>query len=61
VRAAHEMTGIAAADFSCIRNANLGGFTIDRLMAIPVGLGQEVEVTVEVRPWRGRRDLEVRA
>jgi predicted XRE-type DNA-binding protein len=52
VRAAHELTGIAAADFSRIRRANLGRFTIDRLMAILAGLGQEVEVTVKVHPRR---------
>jgi len=42
VRADHEMTGIAAADFSRIRNANLGRFTIDRLMAILAGLGRRL-------------------
>lgn len=52
VRAAHEATGIAAADFSRIRNAKLGRFTIDRLMAILARLGQEVEVTVDVHPRR---------
>jgi predicted XRE-type DNA-binding protein len=52
VRAAHEITGIAAADFSRIRKANLGRFTIDRLMTILAGLGQEVEVTVNVHPRR---------
>jgi predicted XRE-type DNA-binding protein len=52
VRAAHEMTGFAAADFSRIRRANLGRFTIDRLMSILAGLGQEVEVTVKVHPRR---------
>jgi predicted XRE-type DNA-binding protein len=50
VRAAHALTGVAAADFSRIRNANLGRFTIDRLMTILAGLGQQVEVTVNVRP-----------
>ena len=50
VRAAHEVTGVAAADFSRIRNANLGRFTIDRLMGILGSLGQEVEVTVKVHP-----------
>jgi predicted XRE-type DNA-binding protein len=50
VRAAQEMTGVAAADFSRIRKAKLGRFTIDRLMTILAGLGQEVEVTVTVRP-----------
>jgi predicted XRE-type DNA-binding protein len=39
-----------AADFSRIRRANLGRFTIDRLMTILAGLGQEVEVTVRVHP-----------
>lgn len=50
VRAAHELTGVAAADFSRIRNANLGRFTIDRLMTILAGLGQDVDVTVRVHP-----------
>ena len=45
VRAAQEITGIAAADFSRIRKANLGRFTIDRLMTILAGLGQVVDVT----------------
>lgn len=52
VRAAHEMTGFAAADFSRIRRVKLGRFTIDRLMSILAGLGQEVEVTVKVHPRR---------
>jgi predicted XRE-type DNA-binding protein len=50
VRAAHELTGVAAADFSRIRKANLGRFTIDRLMTILAGLGQNVEVTVKISP-----------
>ena len=56
VRAAHEVTGVAAADFSRIRNANLGRFTIDRLMGILGSLGQEVEVTVKVHPRQEGRD-----
>jgi predicted XRE-type DNA-binding protein len=52
VRAAQDITGVAAADFSRIRNAKLGRFTIDRLMTILAGLGQEVEVTVEIHPRR---------
>src|SRR5450631_2520757 len=52
VRAAHEVTGVAAADFSRIRKANLSRFTIDRLMTILANLGQEVEVTVNVHPRR---------
>jgi len=50
VRAAHARTGIAAADFSRIRNANLGRFTVDRLMSIINRLGARVEVNVRVRP-----------
>ncbi len=34
VRAAHDRTGVAEADFSRIRNANLDRFTIDRLKSI---------------------------
>ena len=50
VRKAGEITGIAAADFSRIRNVRLGRFTIDRLMTILDRLDQEVDVTVNVRP-----------
>jgi predicted XRE-type DNA-binding protein len=50
VRAAHGRTGIAAADFSRIRNADLGRFTVDRLMSIINRLGSRVEVKVRVRP-----------
>jgi predicted XRE-type DNA-binding protein len=46
VRRAGEITGIAAADFSRIRRANLGRFTVDRLMTILDRLGQEVAVNV---------------
>lgn len=49
VRAAHARTGIAAADFSRIRNADLGRFTVDRLMSILNRLGSRVEVKVRVR------------
>jgi predicted XRE-type DNA-binding protein len=49
VRAAHGRTGIAAADLSRIRNADLGRFTVDRLMSIINWLGSRVEVRVRVR------------
>lgn len=49
VRAAHSRTGITAADFARIRNADLGRFTVDRLMSIINRLGSRVEVTVRVR------------
>ncbi|MGH7024019.1 MAG: helix-turn-helix domain-containing protein [Caulobacteraceae bacterium] len=50
VRAAHERTGTAAADFSRIRQMRLDRFTVDRLMSILARLGREVDVSVEVRP-----------
>ena len=46
VRAAHAQTGFAAADFSRIRNADLGRFTADRLMSILNRLGSRVEVKI---------------
>ncbi len=52
VRAAHEKTGIAAADFSRIRSAKLSRFTIDRLMSILWKLDQSVEVNITVRSRR---------
>ena len=48
VRAAHDRTGIAAADFSRIRHADLGRFTVDRLISIINRLGSRVEVKVRV-------------
>lgn len=53
VRAAHNRTGIAAADFSRIRNADLRRFTVDRLISIINRLGSRVEVKMKVR----RRNL----
>ncbi|HEY3455162.1 MAG TPA: helix-turn-helix transcriptional regulator [Bryobacteraceae bacterium] len=52
VRAAHDRTGIAAADFSRIRNADLRRFTLDRLMSILNRLGSRIEVKVRVRRER---------
>jgi len=52
VRGAHARTGIAAADFSRIRNADLGRFTVDRLMSIINRLGARVEVKIKVRNIR---------
>ena len=52
VRGAHARTGIAAADFSRIRNADLGRFTVDRLMGIINRLGARVEVRIKVKAMR---------
>ncbi len=49
VRAAQSRTGVAAADFSRIRNADFGRFTVDRLMTIINRLGSRVDVKVKVR------------
>lgn len=49
VRGAQARTGVAAADFSRIRNAELGRFTVDRLMRIVGSMGSHLEVTVRVR------------
>jgi predicted XRE-type DNA-binding protein len=49
VREAGARTGIAAADFSRIRKADLGRFTIDRLMSVVNRLGARVEVKIRVK------------
>ena len=49
VREAHARTGIAAADFSRIRNADLARFTLDRLVGILNRLGSRLEVKLRVK------------
>jgi predicted XRE-type DNA-binding protein len=49
VRAAQAQTGIAAADFSRIRNADLARFTLDRLVSIINRLGSRIEVQIKIR------------
>jgi predicted XRE-type DNA-binding protein len=51
-RDAEAATGVSHADFSRIRRASLGRFTLDRLMNTLTKLGQEVELSVNVRPRR---------
>ncbi len=50
VRRAHQKTGIAAADYSRIRNADLGRFSVDRLVRIINLLDKETQVTVHLAP-----------
>ena len=50
VRKAAGMTGFAAADFSRVRNADLGRFTLDRLIKILGSLDDSVEVTIQFAP-----------
>jgi hypothetical protein len=47
-RAAHSRTATAAADFSRIRDAHLGRFSVDRLVSIISRLGLRVEVKVRL-------------
>jgi predicted XRE-type DNA-binding protein len=53
VRKAEELTGFAAADFSRIRNADLGRFTLDRLMKMLAALDGSMRVTLHVAKRRG--------
>jgi len=53
-RAAERLTGVAASEFSRIRNVKLDRFTIDRMITILGKLGQDVELTVRVKPQRKR-------
>jgi predicted XRE-type DNA-binding protein len=50
VRKAEAQTGIAAADFSRIRNADLARFTIDRLIRVLDRLDTGAAVQVTIRP-----------
>lgn len=54
VRAAEKLTGVAASEFSRIRNVKLERFTIDRMITILGKLDQDVELTVKVQPRRKR-------
>ena len=48
VRKASALTRFAAADFSRIRNADLGRFTLDRLMKMLAALDANLRVTLYV-------------
>ncbi|MDE0415846.1 MAG: XRE family transcriptional regulator [bacterium] len=48
VRRAGDLTGFAAADFSRIRNADLGRFTLDRLIRVLAALDKGIRITVHV-------------
>ena len=50
VRDAEARTGIAAADFSRIRQVKLDRFTIDRLLRILDRLNRDVRVKISVTP-----------
>ena len=61
MRGAHARTGVAAADFSRIRNADLGRFALDRLVSIVNRLGARVEVKIKVRSMQGAGSAVARA
>ncbi len=48
VRKAAALTRFAAADFSRIRNADLGRFTLDRLMKMLAALDRDLQIIVHV-------------
>ena len=48
VRKAASLTGFVAADFSRIRNADLGRFTLDRLIKMLASSDNSIRVTVHV-------------
>jgi predicted XRE-type DNA-binding protein len=54
VRAAEGLTGVAASEFSRIRNVKLERFTLDRMITILGKLDPDVELTVDIRPRRKR-------
>jgi len=48
-REAERLTGVAHSEFSRIRNAKLGRFTLDRMITILGKLDEDVEVNVTFR------------
>lgn len=50
VRKAEKITGIAASDFSRIRNVKLDRFTIDRMLTILTRLNQDFAITITAKP-----------
>lgn len=52
VREASRLTGYAAADFSRIRNADLGRFTLDRLIKMLKALDARMEIEIHINERR---------
>ena len=59
VRQAGALTRFAAADFSRIRNADLGRFTLDRLMKMLGALDGELRVTLHVDVAHGEERVAI--
>ena len=51
---AASLTSFAAADFSRLRNADLGRFTLDRLFKMLGALDENIEVTIQLIPRTDR-------
>ena len=51
-REAEKLTGIGHSEFSRIRNARLGRFTLDRMIAILEKLDENIEISIVFRPRR---------
>ncbi|MBM9538154.1 helix-turn-helix domain-containing protein [Desulfobulbus alkaliphilus] len=51
-REAEKLTGVGHSEFSRIRNARLGRFTLDRMIMILEKLDGNIEVSVTFRPRR---------
>ena len=51
-REAEKLTGVSHSEFSRIRNARLGRFTLDRMIQILGKLDRQVEVSVSFKPRR---------
>ncbi len=49
------LIGFAAADFSRLRNADLGRFTLDRLFKMISALDNNIEVSLQLTVDQGRR------
>lgn len=56
VRQAEKITGVAAADISRVRNADLAKFTLDRLLRILHRLAPSVEVGLTFTTRRAERE-----
>lgn len=55
VRKASGLTSFAAADFSRVRSADLGRFTLDRLIKMLRALDESIEVTIQITPRSARQ------
>ena len=60
VRDAHDRTGIEAAVFSRIRDANLRGFTVDRLRSIVYQVGCLFDLRIKPKAAQGSASLRSR-